>query len=61
MTELDTWTRQHYRDGGGDPFLFYVAYGQVDTSEALLKHAGHLEDPDFNNVHLEILLPGADS
>lgn len=30
--ELKTWDRPHYTEGGGDPFLFYVVFGRVDTS-----------------------------
>ncbi|NJM66103.1 MAG: hypothetical protein HC851_10765 [Acaryochloris sp. RU_4_1] len=35
LDELDTWERKHFVDGGGEPFLFYVVYGEVDSSIAL--------------------------
>lgn len=33
--ELETWERTHYAPGGGDPFLFYVVYGDIDLSAPL--------------------------
>jgi hypothetical protein len=33
--ELDTWERKHFVAGGGDPFLFYVVYGEIDSSAPL--------------------------
>lgn len=35
MPEIATWEREHYLEGGGDPFLFYVVFGEVDTTVAL--------------------------
>jgi hypothetical protein len=35
LGELDTWERQYFVPGGGDPLLFYVVYGDVDSSVAL--------------------------
>ena len=29
------WPRQHYVPGGKNPYLFYVVYGQVDTTKVL--------------------------
>jgi hypothetical protein len=34
-TELKTWKRKHYVAGGGDPFLFYVVYGNISASAPL--------------------------
>ena len=34
-SELETWERKHYVAGGGDPFLFYVVYGEIDLSAPL--------------------------
>ena len=34
-TELESWERQHFTDGGGEPFLFYVVFGNVDASASL--------------------------
>jgi hypothetical protein len=34
-TELTTWERKHYVTGGGEPFLFYVVYGDIDWSTSL--------------------------
>jgi hypothetical protein len=34
-SELETWQRKHYVAGGGDPFLFYVVYGEIDSSAPL--------------------------
>jgi hypothetical protein len=34
-TPLEEWPRRHYVPGGKDPFLFYVVYGQVDTTRVL--------------------------
>jgi hypothetical protein len=33
--QLETWERQHYVAGGGDPMLFYVVYGEIDSSAPL--------------------------
>lgn len=33
--QLDTWERKHYTAGGGDPFLFYVLYGEIDLTASL--------------------------
>lgn len=33
--ELKSWPREHYVDGGGDPFLFYVVYGEIDDPQPL--------------------------
>lgn len=33
--ELETWERKHYAAGGGAPFLFYVVYGEIDSSTPL--------------------------
>jgi hypothetical protein len=33
--ELDTWERQYFVPSGGDPLLFYVVYGDVDSSVEL--------------------------
>lgn len=33
--ELEPWDRKHFKHGGGDAFLFYVVYGQVDTAAPL--------------------------
>jgi hypothetical protein len=30
-TDLPNWDREHFSPGGGDPFLFYVAFGSIDT------------------------------
>lgn len=30
--EPETWQRKHYVAGGSDPMLFYVVYGEIDTS-----------------------------
>lgn len=30
--ELTTWERKHYTADGGEPFLFYVVYGEVNAS-----------------------------
>lgn len=32
---LPDWPRPFYEPGGGDPFLFYVVFGTVDTTTAL--------------------------
>jgi hypothetical protein len=32
---LADWPRPHYVPGGKNPFLFYVVYGQIDTTKAL--------------------------
>ncbi|MFO0821479.1 MAG: hypothetical protein U1A77_26280 [Pirellulales bacterium] len=34
-TEIETWQREHYVAGGGDPMLFYVVYGEIDASAPL--------------------------
>lgn len=36
-SELETWERKHYVAGGGDPFLFYVVYGEIDASARLTR------------------------
>lgn len=33
--DLETWERKHYVDGGGRPWLFYVIYGNVDSTAPL--------------------------
>jgi len=33
--ELETWERKHYVADGGDPLLFYVVYGEIDSSAPL--------------------------
>ena len=33
--QLGTWERQYYVAGGGDPMLFYVVYGEIDSSAPL--------------------------
>jgi hypothetical protein len=33
--KLEDWQRKYYTPGGGDPFLFYVAFGNIDTNEVL--------------------------
>jgi hypothetical protein len=38
-SELETWQRKHYVAGGGDPFLFYVVYGEIDSSAPLSRSA----------------------
>lgn len=35
MTSLETWERSSYVAGGGDPYLFYVIYGDIDLAVAL--------------------------
>lgn len=34
-SELETWERKFYVAGGGDPLLFYVIYGEIDSSAPL--------------------------
>ena len=34
-SELQTWEREHYVAGGGDPMLFYVVYGEIDATAPL--------------------------
>lgn len=34
-SELENWNRNHYVAGGGDPFLFYVIYGEITSSVPL--------------------------
>lgn len=34
-SELETWNRKYYVAGGGDPMLFYVVYGEFDSSVPL--------------------------
>lgn len=34
-SELETWKREFFTAGGGDPFLFYVIYGEIDLSEPM--------------------------
>ena len=34
-SELETWEREQYVAGGGDPMLFYVVYGNIDASAPL--------------------------
>ena len=34
-SELETWERKHYVAGGGDPMLFFVVYGEINTSAPL--------------------------
>lgn len=34
-TELKTWEREYYAANGGEPFLFYVIYGDIDASQPL--------------------------
>lgn len=29
-TEIKAWQREHYQPGGGDPFLFYVVFGDFE-------------------------------
>jgi len=60
------WPRQYYRSGGADAFLFYVVYGPVPQEFTISspkyrvdnipedRHQGDIDDPDFNNVHVEI-------
>lgn len=35
VLQLDTWERKLYTPGGGDPFLFYVLYGEIDLAASL--------------------------
>lgn len=32
LNSLNDWERKHFVDGGGEPFLFYVVYGEIDSS-----------------------------
>ena len=34
-SDLQTWEREHYVAGGGEPMLFYVVYGDIDVSAPL--------------------------
>ena len=34
-TELDSWPRKHFTAGGGEPFLFYVVFGEIDAEASL--------------------------
>jgi hypothetical protein len=34
-TELESWSRPLFTPGGGEPFLFYVVFGAVDTAAGL--------------------------
>jgi hypothetical protein len=36
--ELAEWERKHYVDGGGDPFLFYVVYGEINADAPLSRN-----------------------
>lgn len=40
---LGNWERKHFVDGGGEPFLFYVVYGEVDPSIPLSSELYHSE------------------
>lgn len=33
--ELDPWSREHWSEGGGDPLLFYVVFGDVKPKQSL--------------------------
>lgn len=45
MSEILTnWERSHYQPGGGDPFLFYVIYGEIDLNAALSSQKYRVED-----------------
>lgn len=35
--QIDTWEREHCAEGGEDPFLLYVVYGNIDTSVTLAR------------------------
>jgi len=34
-TELNSWPRPHFMPGGGEPLLFYVVFGDVDSAATL--------------------------
>jgi hypothetical protein len=66
---MEDWTRKHFIPGGGDPFLFYAAFGEIDTAAPLsasryrcadvpeeIELMSYRKDDqrDFNNVHVEI-------
>lgn len=34
-TEMNSWPRPHFTPGGGEPLLFYVALGDIDSGAAL--------------------------
>src|SRR4051812_7675276 len=38
-SDLETWERKHFVAGGGDPFLFYVIYGDIDPTAPLSRTA----------------------
>lgn len=38
-SNLETWERKDFVIGGGDPFLFYVIYGQIDLSAPLSRRS----------------------
>lgn len=40
---IQSWEREHYEAGGGDPFLFYVVYGDINMSEGLSRSKYRLE------------------
>jgi len=58
MSELETWEREFYEAGGGDPFLFYVVYGNVDSSAALSRSSYRTEGVPEG---LDIMAYGPDS
>jgi hypothetical protein len=68
-SSVENWPQPYYAAGGGDAFLFYVVYGSIPQDFSISRseyrcdavppgmtctHQGHVDDPDFNNVHVEI-------
>jgi hypothetical protein len=35
ITDLPSWDRDYYEPGGGDAFLYYVVFGEIDTRSSL--------------------------
>jgi len=63
--DLPKWERSRFQPGGGEAFVFFEE-GQEIRMAALppgliCHHAGSLDDPDFNNMHVKIRWPRAGS